>query len=75
MRGGVDTGDGTIKALQNFVKRSIAPYKYPRAIVFVDDLPKTETWIGKGAHPSETVRSLIDRARRAQAQAETQVQA
>ena len=43
LRGGVDTGDETIKALQNFVKQSIAPYKYPRAILFVDDLPKTET--------------------------------
>ena len=33
----------TAKTLQDFVKQSIAPYKYPRAIIFVDDLPKTET--------------------------------
>jgi 2-aminobenzoate-CoA ligase len=30
-------------ALQEHVKRAIAPYKYPRAIEFVAQLPKTET--------------------------------
>ena len=30
-------------ALQEHVKRQIAPYKYPRAIEFVAQLPKTET--------------------------------
>src|SRR6202167_673175 len=30
-------------ALQDHVKRTIAPYKYPRAIEFVTQLPKTET--------------------------------
>jgi 2-aminobenzoate-CoA ligase len=30
-------------ALQDHVKREIAPYKYPRAIEFVAQLPKTET--------------------------------
>jgi 2-aminobenzoate-CoA ligase len=30
-------------ALQDHVKREIAPYKYPRAIEFVAELPKTET--------------------------------
>jgi 2-aminobenzoate-CoA ligase len=29
--------------LQNHVKETIAPYKYPRAIAFVDSLPKTDT--------------------------------
>jgi len=29
--------------LQDFVKRTIAPYKYPRAIAFVASLPRTET--------------------------------
>ena len=28
---------------QNFVKARIAPYKYPRAIEFVSELPKTQT--------------------------------
>lgn len=32
-----------VKELQSFVKASTAPHKYPRAVVFVDDLPKTAT--------------------------------
>lgn len=37
-------GDAAMaKALQEHVKASIAPYKYPRAISFVDSLPKTPT--------------------------------
>ncbi len=34
-------GDALIKELQNHVKRVTAPYKYPRIIEFVDELPKT----------------------------------
>ena len=33
----------TTKALQDHVKQTIAPFKYPRSIVFTDALPKTET--------------------------------
>jgi 2-aminobenzoate-CoA ligase len=33
----------TVRELQDHVKATIAPYKYPRAIEFVDALPKTET--------------------------------
>lgn len=33
----------TCKTLQEFVKQAIAPYKYPRAIEFVQALPRTET--------------------------------
>ncbi|HRP94746.1 MAG TPA: AMP-binding protein [Rhodocyclaceae bacterium] len=29
--------------LQEFVKRTVAPYKYPRAVRFVESLPRTET--------------------------------
>lgn len=32
-----------VKALQDFVKQSVAPYKYPRAISFVPQLPRTST--------------------------------
>jgi 2-aminobenzoate-CoA ligase len=35
--------DRLAKALQDHVKREIAPYKYPRSVVFVDRLPRTET--------------------------------
>ena len=33
----------TVKELQDFVKQSIAPYKYPRSIEFAGALPRTET--------------------------------
>lgn len=36
-------GEALARELQDFVKRTIAPYKYPRDIVFLDDLPKTQT--------------------------------
>jgi 2-aminobenzoate-CoA ligase len=37
-------GDEALAAsLQDHVKREIAPYKYPRAIEFVAQLPKTQT--------------------------------
>ena len=36
-------GDALAKALQDFVKQTIAPYKYPRAIEFCASLPRTET--------------------------------
>lgn len=32
-----------VKALQDHVKASIAPFKYPRSIAFAQSLPKTET--------------------------------
>ncbi len=34
-------GDELIKEIQNHVKQVTAPYKYPRIIEFVDELPKT----------------------------------
>lgn len=38
---GVAPGPALVKDLQDFVKAEIAPYKYPRAVVFVTALPKT----------------------------------
>ena len=32
-----------VQALQDFVKQTVAPYKYPRAVAFRDSLPRTET--------------------------------
>ena len=43
LREGAEPGAATIQRLQDFVKAEIAPYKYPREIEFVPDLPKTET--------------------------------
>jgi 2-aminobenzoate-CoA ligase len=38
------TGDAAMtKTLQDYVKATIAPYKYPRAIEFVTALPRTQT--------------------------------
>jgi acetyl-CoA synthetase len=37
-----DAGDAT-KMLQDYVKAKLLPYKYPREIRFVDELPKTGT--------------------------------
>jgi 2-aminobenzoate-CoA ligase len=34
---------GSVSILQEFVKRSIAPYKYPRSIEFIPSLPRTAT--------------------------------
>jgi 2-aminobenzoate-CoA ligase len=35
--------DETRKSLQDHVKKSIAPFKYPRSFVFIEALPKTQT--------------------------------
>jgi len=43
LRTGAAPSEATKIALQDFVKKTIAPYKYPRAIAFVDALPKTHT--------------------------------
>jgi 2-aminobenzoate-CoA ligase len=43
LRPGFEPGDALAHELQDFVKRSIAPYKYPRAIEFRSVLPRTET--------------------------------
>ena len=38
------TGDAAMtKTLQDHVKATVAPYKYPRAIEYITDLPKTQT--------------------------------
>jgi 2-aminobenzoate-CoA ligase len=42
-RQGAARSDALAKELQEFVKRRIAAYKYPRAIEFLDALPRTET--------------------------------
>jgi 2-aminobenzoate-CoA ligase len=40
---GPPPSDTLVKELQDFVKHEIAPYKYPRRIAFVDQLPRTAT--------------------------------
>ena len=43
LRAGALPNDLLAKELQDFVKQAIAPYKYPRAIEFRGELPRTET--------------------------------
>lgn len=43
LRPGVVGSDELVRALQDFVKQKIAPYKYPRAIEFRESLPRTQT--------------------------------
>ncbi|MCQ1573913.1 AMP-binding protein [Neorhizobium galegae] len=40
---GAEAGELMVKILQDHVKAVIAPYKYPRSVVFTDALPKTES--------------------------------
>lgn len=43
LRDGLAPSDCLAQELQQHVKRSSAPHKYPRAVVFVEQLPKTAT--------------------------------
>ncbi len=40
---GAEPSPALIAALQQHVKARLAPYKYPRWIEFIDELPKTAT--------------------------------
>jgi 2-aminobenzoate-CoA ligase len=42
-RQGIERSEALGKELQEFVKQRIAAYKYPRAVEFLDALPRTET--------------------------------
>ncbi|MPZ95714.1 MAG: AMP-binding protein [Propionibacteriales bacterium] len=46
------------RELQDFVKQQIAPYKYPRAVEFVDELPKTATGKLQRFRLRETARAV-----------------
>ncbi|MGO9449466.1 MAG: acyl-CoA synthetase [Candidatus Binataceae bacterium] len=41
LKPGTEKGDALVRELQEHVKRVTAPYKYPREIEFMDELPKT----------------------------------
>ncbi|SMO71121.1 acyl-CoA synthetase [Halorubrum cibi] len=40
---GTTGDDELVEEIQNHVKNTLAPYKYPRAVEFVTELPRTET--------------------------------
>jgi 2-aminobenzoate-CoA ligase len=43
LKPGQEAGPQLAKALQDYVKAEIAPYKYPRAVAFAASLPRTNT--------------------------------
>src|SRR4030095_10158485 len=43
LKDGVAADEGCARRLQDHVKATIAPYKYPRSVRFVSALPKTQT--------------------------------
>jgi 2-aminobenzoate-CoA ligase len=43
LREGIAADQAAVKRLQDHVKATIAPYKYPRSVKFVAALPKTQT--------------------------------
>ena len=43
LRPGLEGSEDLVRDIQNHAKRVTAPYKYPRQIEFIDDLPKTPT--------------------------------
>ena len=43
LRNPADASDQTGDEIRAFCKNKLAPYKYPRWVVFVDELPKTAT--------------------------------
>jgi 2-aminobenzoate-CoA ligase len=43
LKAGEDPSPAMVKRLQDWVKQQLAPYKYPRAIEFLDALPRTNT--------------------------------
>lgn len=43
LKDGAQANDNMVKLLQDHVKVTIAPFKYPRSVQFTDALPKTQT--------------------------------
>lgn len=43
LRAGHTADAAMAQQLQDFVKKTVAPYKYPRAVEFLDKLPRTQT--------------------------------
>ncbi len=43
LKPGATSSSSLVEELQDYVKRELAPYKYPRLIEFIEALPRTET--------------------------------
>ena len=55
LKGQLEEPTKVTRALQNYVKGKLLPYKYPREIEFLSELPKT----GTGKIDRQSLRSLI----------------
>ena len=63
LKRGEAADDAMIKRLQDYVKAEIAPHKYPRRIVFVDQLPRTQTGKLQRFHLRDiAAKSTLDKA-------------
>jgi 2-aminobenzoate-CoA ligase len=62
LRGGAVADAAKAAELQDFAKQSIAPYKYPRLVEFVAELPKTIS----GKTQRYRLRQLAEEQQRAQ---------
>lgn len=58
LRDGYTPGAELARELQEFAKAAIAPYKYPRAIEFIDELPRSKV----GKLQRHVLRGRSDRA-------------
>ena len=52
---GTTPSDDLVKEIQEYVKKETAPYKYPRVVEFVEDLPKT---VGSGKIRRSEIRKM-----------------
>ncbi len=52
---GTVPSDALVKDIQDYVKKGTAPYKYPRVVEFVDELPKT---VGSGKIRRAAIREM-----------------
>jgi len=43
LKDGAEPSPQLARELQDFVKKTTSPHKYPRSVIFVDELPKTAT--------------------------------
>lgn len=66
LRAGVEADALRVRVLQDHVKAVIAPYKYPRAVVFARALPKTETETETGKVQRFRLRDMAGRGSRAE---------
>ena len=64
LRPGFEASDELTRELQQYVKKNTAPYKYPRKIVYLDDLPKTTSGKIIRRQARERAKAAVEAAQR-----------